>query len=265
MFALRAAAQPFVVDSSNLKPPPAERTRHRKSQRPQASMLGSSPLAMHPLQRFGRRFACSIQHSAAAPKTFVASAIGRQGASKLESELLLENHRLRILKCTLAAGVAAHVEHAVPTARWRVLDRTHATPAPIFCRAGEAIHLDNTRGGQPMKEVVFQILQQPQRTSAELQAWESTRRWSGDLGTDMMLENEYCKLWDFRMLSHGGSPYDFHQHMLNYAVVFLHRGTFWICTRHRATLAVASPTAWSLRRWKPAGSTLRLRAMKRTE
>eukprot|EP00929_Paragymnodinium_shiwhaense_P070504 TRINITY_DN356_c1_g1_i2.p2 TRINITY_DN356_c1_g1~~TRINITY_DN356_c1_g1_i2.p2 ORF type:complete len:217 (+),score=41.48 TRINITY_DN356_c1_g1_i2:116-766(+) len=140
------------------------------------------------------------------------------------SRLLFENDRLRMTSLSVQPGATADVLHSVPTARWRVLDDSQPSPKPVFCQAGDELHLDNTSGQEALCELVFEILQAPRKTDAEVAAWEQTKQWQAEPATERSLDNEYCRLWDFRMPPHGGSRLGFHQHMLTYAFVFLRRG-----------------------------------------
>mmetsp|Transcript_51610 Transcript_51610/g.105055 ORF Transcript_51610/g.105055 Transcript_51610/m.105055 type:complete len:209 (-) Transcript_51610:7-633(-) len=137
----------------------------------------------------------------------------------MPTEVLREVPRLRVLHQTVAAGEVEEVLHHVPAVRWQFsLHPDCAAFAPIFCQAGASA---SVAAGEWL---VFELLQPPQHTSEQVVQLLRSAKWPTQVGSKLLLENDLCRVWDFRMPPRGGSRLDFHQHVLSYAFVFLGHG-----------------------------------------
>mmetsp|Transcript_26835 Transcript_26835/g.53579 ORF Transcript_26835/g.53579 Transcript_26835/m.53579 type:complete len:243 (+) Transcript_26835:228-956(+) len=152
------------------------------------------------------------------------------------SRILHENPRLRVIEVQLSPSRTTPFSHANPTVRWRVAaDGDVAAPRPVFYNAGEDAATPNQRypnehnsnnNQEPSREIVFEILQsRPQHTEEEVKRMLARAVYSTHIGGKMVLENEFCRLWDFQIPPGGGHrSNDLHQHVLPYAFVFLQHG-----------------------------------------
>lgn len=135
--------------------------------------------------------------------------------------VLRETERLRVLEFRAGPGADVRVTHALPTVRWQVLDGSQPTPMPEFFAAGSAAQRRGER-----REFVFEFLSEPRCTAGEVRALLAAPTWPTEVGSALMLENEYCRMWDFRLCSSRGSAgeghkSEFHQHCLDNAFVVI--------------------------------------------
>jgi len=135
-------------------------------------------------------------------------------------KLLHENPRLRIYEARLPHGCQATVRHEFPTVRWAVLDVAEPTPRPRFFDAGAVAKLG---GAAELRELVFEILQEPRFSDAELRQRLAVPVWPTGVGNELMLENRFVRMWDFRSSKHMRKE-DFHQHTLDNAFVIVGNG-----------------------------------------
>jgi len=136
---------------------------------------------------------------------------------------LHENPRLRILDVRLQPGSSTSSFLGRPTVRWQVLDASATTPPPAFHPAGAEFTIANP-GQQERRDLVFEILHEPERNDEEVQQLMAATSWPTAPGQVMMLENRYVRMWDFRS-SLGMDRQDFHQHVLDNAWVVLGDGS----------------------------------------
>lgn len=134
------------------------------------------------------------------------------------SRMLHENPRLRVFDWRAGAAGDVYVTHAVPTVRWLVLSGADPTPSPEFFAAGSSA---NRRGGS--RELVFEILGEPRYSEEEVRSVLAAPAWPTDVGSTLMLQNRYVRMWDFRS-SKGMNKHDFHQHCLDNAFVVIGEG-----------------------------------------
>ncbi|CAE8603427.1 unnamed protein product [Polarella glacialis] len=142
-------------------------------------------------------------------------------SSLASTNVLHENARLRILDAWIEPGHVAR--HSVPTVRWPVLDAGQPTPPPTFYPGGTEVTIGNP-GQAGRREIVFEILQEPQRSEAEVERLVTAPKWPTAPGQVLMLENSHVRMWDFRA-SLGMDRNDFHQHVLDNAWVVLGGGS----------------------------------------
>lgn len=140
----------------------------------------------------------------------------------------LENERLRITEYEVPAHSKAFIEHSVPSFHWQVLGDEDPTPKPVFHSAGSSCTI--AAEGLPRHEFIFEILQPPKYTQAQVDALDAAALWPVKAGTELLLENQYARLWDFRMGPNSGNKHDVHQHTLDYAYVVLTPGTLRVYT-----------------------------------
>jgi hypothetical protein len=82
------------------------------------------------------------------------------GDTKASHTVLTESTRLRIVDWELAPRQQAHVRHSCPTLRWLVEAPDCPTPPlPRFFEAGAACTIDNRHSAEPIREIVFELLE----------------------------------------------------------------------------------------------------------
>lgn len=136
-------------------------------------------------------------------------------------EVLLESSRLRMLDFRLPAGKRVEVEHTVPTVRWEVLDPNLPTAWPMFFKGCSRHWVENT-GAEERREIVFEILGPPEKSEDEVRSLMNAAKYPTLIGTELMLENRYCRLVELKRPPGTTRPSEFHQHVLDYGMVFLH-------------------------------------------
>ena len=149
-------------------------------------------------------------------------------ASTRTTSVLLENEWLRVLDSRLPKHAKqAIVRCVVPTVQWQVLSALEPTPRPTFCTPGETLsfaHGGRGNADQERRDIIFEILQEPKLTEAEVRARLAAPMYSTDIGSTLLFENRYCRLWDFMSAKGGMDGKHFHQHALDYAFVTLREG-----------------------------------------
>jgi hypothetical protein len=76
----------------------------------------------------------------------------------------------------------------------------------------------------PYREIVFEILSSsPAMSEEEVAALLASSPLSTDVGSALLLENVFCRCWDFQMPAGGGDRGAFHLHRLPYAFVCIGR------------------------------------------
>lgn len=149
------------------------------------------------------------------------------------SRLLFENARVRVTDLRLPALAAVSLLHTHPTVRWMVGDGTHSIsglPAVTvpdkdvkFFSAGSSLHLAN-KSDDEYRQVAFEILQPPHHSEAEVKRLLDAAIYPTDVGTKLLLENEWCRVWDFYLPPGGGAYEDVHHHVLDYVFVYVAAG-----------------------------------------
>ena len=119
------------------------------------------------------------------------------GSTTTTATLIHENPRLRILDCRTQSGCTASTILSFPTVRWRVLDASEPTPPPAFYPAGTEVSTTNS-GEQERRDLVFEILQEPRYSDADVRRLMTAACWPTAPGQVLMLENSLVKMWDFR-------------------------------------------------------------------
>jgi hypothetical protein len=70
----------------------------------------------------------------------------------------------------------------------------------------------------------FEIKQEPSRGDDATKAILSNAIYSTDVGTELLFENRYCRVWDFYLPPGGGDPHVPHHHVLPYVFVYVAKG-----------------------------------------
>ena len=134
-------------------------------------------------------------------------------------KLLRETERLRVFDFRAGPGADVQVTHELPTVRWQILDGSEPTPMPEFFAAGSTGQRQGER-----REFVFELLTEPRYTAEEVRALLAAPTWPTEVGRTLMLENEYCRMWDFRSSTGPLDKNEFHQHCLDNAFVVIGEG-----------------------------------------
>lgn len=74
------------------------------------------------------------------------------------------------------------------------------------------------------RQIWFEIKQEPTRSEVATQRVLSNAIYPTDVGTDLLLENRYCRVWDFYLPPGGGEPSEPHHHVLPYVFVYVAKG-----------------------------------------
>eukprot|EP00529_Nitzschia_sp_RCC80_P030112 CAMPEP_0113468844 /NCGR_PEP_ID=MMETSP0014_2-20120614/15577_1 /TAXON_ID=2857 /ORGANISM="Nitzschia sp." /LENGTH=313 /DNA_ID=CAMNT_0000361271 /DNA_START=105 /DNA_END=1046 /DNA_ORIENTATION=+ /assembly_acc=CAM_ASM_000159 len=75
------------------------------------------------------------------------------------------------------------------------------------------------------RQIWFEIKQsRPRRTEEETRTLLDNAIYSTDVGTTLLFENTYCRVWDFYYEPGGGDPSVAHHHVLDYVFVYVAKG-----------------------------------------
>jgi len=148
-------------------------------------------------------------------------------------KLLFENERLRLSDLRLPAGESIQTTLTFPTVRWQVNPGCHkgldGQPVEvedkhvIFDESGSDCHLENVGPGV-YRQMWFEIKKDPSRTEEEVRKALSEAFYTTEVGTTLLLENRYCRVWDFYLEPGGGDPSAPHHHVLDYVFVYIAKG-----------------------------------------
>ena len=154
---------------------------------------------------------------------------------------LFRNERLRVLDTRLAPRSRRRWCHAVPTVRWQAVGDHLPTPTPDFFEAGSSVTVSNGSAHEERREIVFEILQSPRYTEAEVTHLLNRPSWPTEVGTKLMFENRLMRLWDFRS-SHGMHKHQLHLHTLDNAFVILGAAKLNVYKPEQGAAQPAQPT-----------------------
>jgi hypothetical protein len=151
---------------------------------------------------------------------------------------LFENERVRVSDLRLGPGESIRKTLEFPTIRWQVdqgIQRfrtsqkehiaTKVIPdkTVIFEEQNTICEIEN--GGDSLfRQVWFELKQQPRRTEEETKKILSEAIYSTDVGTELLFENKWCRVWDFCLDPDGGDPSKPHHHVLDYVFVYVAKG-----------------------------------------
>lgn len=153
----------------------------------------------------------------------------------IQPKLLFENERVRVSDLRLQVGERIQSTLQYPTVRWQVdsgyqrgprreairVDDKHV----VFDYAGQACDIENVcKNGHVYRQVWFEIKKDPSRTEEEVQKVLASAVHSTDVGTELFLENRWCRVWDFYLDPDGGNPLEPHHHVLDYVFVYVAKG-----------------------------------------
>jgi hypothetical protein len=160
--------------------------------------------------------------------------------------LLFENDRIRVCDLRLKQGESIRRTLEYPTVRWQVdegiqlvqEDGDSLTTVSISTGPVTKVIRDKTvifeesdticdivnGGNSVFRQVWFEIKQEPKRTEQETRKLLDSAIYSTDVGTDLLFENKYCRVWDFYLEPGGTDPIKPHHHVLDYVFVYVAKG-----------------------------------------
>jgi hypothetical protein len=155
--------------------------------------------------------------------------------------LLFENERMRITDFRLPPGASGGLaKHGYPTVRWQVGDgllqvldsECGATAAATavadkhvdWVDAGLSFLVTNAHASEEFRQVCWEFKQPPRRTEAEVRQLLDAAIYTTDVGTALLFENQYCRVWDFFLEPGEGDIGQPHHHVLDYCFVYVAAG-----------------------------------------
>jgi hypothetical protein len=170
------------------------------------------------------------------------------GSAMTALRLLFENSRVRVSDLRLAKGDSIRHTLEYPTVRWQVdegiqlitdqwsnpvVSEVDACEEPItkiipdktviFDNPKTECHIENG-GNSLFRQVWFEIFQEPRRSEEETRRILSSAIYTTDVGTELLFENRYCRVWDFYLEPDAGDPSKPHHHVLDYVFVYVAKG-----------------------------------------
>lgn len=148
-------------------------------------------------------------------------------------KLLFENDRVRVSDLRLSPGDSIQTTLSFPTVRWQVDEGWHQGPngqrikvddkKVLFEEAGAECSIENV-GDILYRQVWFEIKKEPLRTEEQVQKILNNAVYSTNVGTTLLLENRWCRVWDFYLKPGEGDPMVPHHHVLDYVFVYVAKG-----------------------------------------
>ncbi len=148
-------------------------------------------------------------------------------------KVLFDNDRVRVSDLRLSTGESIHKTLLFPTVRWQVEEGWHKGPdgqpvkvddkKVVFETAGTECNIANA-GDTTYRQVWFEIKKEPSRTEDEVKKVLSEAVYTTDVGTKLLLENRWCRVWDFHLEPGEGDPMAPHHHVLDYVFVYVGKG-----------------------------------------
>jgi hypothetical protein len=83
---------------------------------------------------------------------------------------------------------------------------------------------DSSNSTALFRQIWFEIKQEPTRSEEATKRILSDAIYTTDVGTELLLENRYCRVWDFSLPPGGGDPHEPHHHVLPYVFVYVAKG-----------------------------------------
>uniref|UniRef100_A0A7M5XG82 Uncharacterized protein n=1 Tax=Clytia hemisphaerica TaxID=252671 RepID=A0A7M5XG82_9CNID len=72
------------------------------------------------------------------------------------------------------------------------------------------------------RQILFDIIHEPKYTEEEVKDLLSKAIYPPNVGTELLFENRYCRVWDFYLEPDGGDPLkNAHHHVLDYVFVYV--------------------------------------------
>ena len=151
------------------------------------------------------------------------------------ARMLFENDRVLVADLRLRPGEEATIEHQWPTVRWQVDPGRHRLNGGASCEvkdkevffveAGDSWHVVNDDQHSEYRQVTFALKQPPRRTEEQTREILTNALYSTDVGTELLFENRYCRVWDFALApGEGDPPGNTHHHVLDYVFVYVAPG-----------------------------------------
>jgi len=152
------------------------------------------------------------------------------------STVLFENDRIRISDFRLPPGASGGLlEHNLPTVRWQVGTGLHLlnddrAPTQVedkrvfWMEVGDPFVCTNAHASNEYRQICWEFKQSPKRTEAEVRALLDGALYSTDVGTTLLFENAYCRVWDFFLEPGAGDLAVPHHHVLDYVFVYVAPG-----------------------------------------
>lgn len=148
-------------------------------------------------------------------------------------KLLFENDRVRVRDLQLSPGDSIQTTLPFPTVRWQVNEGWHQEQngqqvkvedkKVVFDEAGAECTIVNV-GDVAYRQVWFEIKKEPRRTEEEVQKILDSAVYTTDVGTTLLLNNRWCRVWDFYLEPGEGDPMAPHHHVLDYVFVYVAKG-----------------------------------------
>eukprot|EP00980_Cylindrotheca_fusiformis_P010212 scaffold2271_cov130-Cylindrotheca_fusiformis.AAC.7 len=143
--------------------------------------------------------------------------------------VLFDNDRVCVSDVRLAPGESFSTTFIFPTVRWQVddgLDKTGPVKdkAVFFEDPAATCELHNNATDSVFRQVWFEFKQSPRRSEEEVKELLARAIYSTDVGTKLLFENEWCRVWDFCLGIGEGDPFSPHHHVLDYVFVYVARG-----------------------------------------
>ena len=127
--------------------------------------------------------------------------------------LLFENERTRVSDFRLSAGCSGGAaRHEFPTLRWQVGDGVHkmvgedggksdaaevSDKQVFWAEAGTSFRCTNAHASNEYRQVCWEFKQPPKRSEAKVRELLGSAIYPTNVGTSMVFENAYCRVWDF--------------------------------------------------------------------
>jgi hypothetical protein len=167
-----------------------------------------------------------------------ATALASSGPPQATGRTLFENVRMRITDFTLPPGAKCTVQHLRPAVRWQAdipashilsidgssMEAAVKAKQVFFAEAGQTWEIENTADTE-YRQIVFEFLdEKPLYTEEEVKSLLKAAKWHTEVGTELLFENEWCRVWDFSFGPGEGDAADIHQHVMDYVFLYVGRG-----------------------------------------
>ena len=175
--------------------------------------------------------------------------------------LLFSNDRIKVSDFRLRPCQSVSVSHEYSTIRWQVsysgisqhrvkISKTNQESeehtlsgcvedrALYFVEAGSKWEIKNESQDVEYRQIIFEFMfNKPKYTQEEISDMFAKARYSTNVGTQLVFENELCRCWDFYLEpSEGGGHETVHHHCLDY--VFINVAPSRLLGLHPETLSL---------------------------
>lgn len=144
-------------------------------------------------------------------------------------KVLFDNDRIRVSDLRLSPGESSKVTFTYPTVRWQVdegLDATGViTDKQVYFQENDSTcELRNVASDSTLRQVWFEIKKKPRRSEEETKEILANAVYSTDVGTELLFENRWCRVWDFCLGIGEGDSSVPHHHVLDYVYIYVAPG-----------------------------------------